>query len=283
MPMSRNPCSRVAAKFSGEPVRIQVVAIGWGKGTASWDDHALPRHTYGSHPDQFADLALPRSGEQPFAVAVLLHGGRWRAEYGLDQMQALAEDLVTRGWAAYNVEYRRVGHGGGYPQTLEDVAAAIDALTELEAPLDLDRVVTIGHSAGGQLALWAAAARKRRPHRVRIAGAVGQAPVSDLEYAVELGGDAIEEFLGGSPADVPAAYRIASPAVQLPFGLPQLLVHGARDELVPARLSQRYAEVARAAGDDVTLVLRERDGHFEHLDPRSAAWEDVVRWLRRFT
>jgi acetyl esterase/lipase len=247
------------------------------------DDHALPRHTYGPHPDQFADLELPAHGEQPFPVAVLLHGGLWRTQYGLDQMTALAADLVTRGWAAYNVEYRRVGSGGGVPATLDDVAAAIDALSEIDAPLDLDRVVTIGHSAGGQLALWAAAARKRRPHRVRLAGAVGQAAVSDLERAAASpGGDAVRELCGGTPEEQPAAYRMASPAVQLPFGVPQLLVHGARDELVPAQLSSDYARVARTSGDDVTLVLRERDGHFEHLDPRSAAWEDVVHWLRRF-
>lgn len=213
---------------------------------------------------------------------MLLHGGLWRAEYGLSQMDELAGDLVTRGWAAYNVEYRRLGSGGGIPATLEDVAAAIDALAELEAPVDLDRVVAIGHSAGGQLALWAAAARKRRAHRVQLAGAVGQAAVSDLERATGQNGGAVEAFCGGTPAEVPAAYRLASPAVQLPFGVPQLLVHGRRDELVPAEFSERYAAVARAGGDDVTLVLRERDGHFEHLDPRSAAWEDVVGWLRRF-
>jgi acetyl esterase/lipase len=283
IPINRNACSRVAAKFSGEPVRIQVVAIGCRKGKRSCDDHALSRHAYGSHPDQFADLALPAHGDQPFAVAVLLHGGLWRAEYGLGQMAGLAEDLVSRGWAAYNVEYRRVGSGGGVPATLDDVAAAIDALDELEAPLDLDRVVAIGHSAGGQLALWAAAARKRRAHRVRLAGAVGQAPLSDLERAAALNGStAVADFCGGSPSQAPGAYRMASPAVHLPFGVPQLLVHGLRDELVPASLSEDYADVARTAGDDVTLVLRERDGHFEHLDPRSAAWEDVVRWLRRF-
>jgi acetyl esterase/lipase len=213
---------------------------------------------------------------------VLLHGGMWRAEYGLGQMTALATDLLAHGWAAYNVEYRRVGNGGGVPATLEDVAAAIDSLAEIEAPLDLDRVVTIGHSAGGQLALWAAAARKRRPHRVSLAGTVGLAAVSDLERAAALDGNAVEDFCGGSPQDVPGAYRIASPAVQLPFGVPQLLVHGLRDELVPAQLSETYAAVARASGDDVTLVLRERGGHFDYLDPRSAAWEDVVHWLRRF-
>jgi len=145
--------------------------------------------------------------------------------------------------------------------------------------------VTIGHSAGGQLALWAAAARKRRPHRVSLAGAVGQAAVSDLERAaqLDLGAGIVEEFCGGSPEQAPAAYRAASPAVQLPFGVPQLLVHGQRDDTVPAAMSAHYADVARAGGDDVTLVLRERDGHFEHIDPRSAAWEAVIDWLRRFS
>jgi acetyl esterase/lipase len=263
-------------------VRIQVVAIACGKGTASWEDPALSRHAYGPHPDQFAELALPARGAQPFPVAVLLHGGGWSAEYGLGQMHALAADLVSRGWAAYNVEYRRVGSGGGVPETLEDVAAAIDALDEIDAPLDLDRVVTIGHSSGGQLALWAAAARKRRPHRVSLAGAVGQAPVSDLERAAGRSSGVVEAFCGGSPAEVPSAYRMASPAVHLPFGVAQLLVHGRADSVVPPELSEHYVRVARESGDDVTLVMRERDGHFEHLDPRSAAWEDVVHWLRRF-
>ncbi len=213
---------------------------------------------------------------------MLLHGGGWSAQYGLRQMDALAADLVSRGWAAYNVEYRRVGSDGGVPATLEDVAAAIDELSELDAPLDVDRVVTIGHSSGGQLALWAAAARKRRPHRVHVAGAVGQAPVSDLERAAGQPAAMVEAFCGGSPEEVPAAYRMASPAVHLPFGVPQLIVHGRADPMVPIALSEHYVRVAQASGDDVTLVARDRDGHFEHLDPRSAAWEDVVHWLRRF-
>jgi len=251
---------------------------------APCEDHALPRHVYGPHPDQFAELWLPAGGAQPYPVAVVLHGGFWRARYRLDLMDALCEDLTLRGWAAYNVEYRRVGAGGGYPETLQDVAAAIDALAEIEAPLDLDRVVSIGHSAGGHLALWAASARNRgRPHRVRIAGAVGQAAVSDLEHAarLELGDGIVKQFCGGTPEEAPAAYRAASPAVQLPFGVAQLLVHGAQDDTVPAEMSVRYAEVARAGGDEVALVIHEHDGHFEHLDPRSAAWASVTRWLER--
>ncbi len=247
------------------------------------DDHRLPRHAYGTHDDQFADLTLPARGDGPFGVAVVIHGGFWRERYRLDLMESLCTDLVSRGWAAYNVEYRRVGNGGGHPETLQDVAAAIDQLADLDAPLDLDRVVTIGHSAGGHLALWAAAARKRRPHKVQLAGAVGQAAVSDLEMGAELnlGDGIVQTFCGGTPEERPDAYRAASPAVQLPFGVPQLLVHGERDDTVPASMSVKYAEVARTAGDDVTLVLREQDGHFEHIDPRSAAWEAVIRWLEQ--
>jgi acetyl esterase/lipase len=246
---------------------------------------ALQRHRYGSHRHQFGDLHLPAGdAPTPLPVAVVLHGGFWRARFGLDLMDAVCADLAARGWAAWNVEYRRLGRrsGGGVPATLDDVAAAIDHLADLGAPLDLERVVTVGHSAGGQLALWAAS---RASARVRLAGAVGQAAVSDLERAAELqlGGGAVEAFCGGQPAARREAYRAASPAARLPLGVPQLLVHGEADDAVPAELSIRYAQAARAGRDEVTLVLRSGDGHFEHLDPDSVAWGAVVAWLERFT
>src|SRR4051812_49671552 len=120
------------------------------------------RHRYGSHFHQFADLVRPSEGTGPFPVAVVLHGGFWREQHSLDLTDDLARDLARRGWAAWNVEYRRVGEvsGGGYPTTLEDVSAVIDALAGLDAPLDRDRVVAIGHSAGGQPPPWA----PPRPH-----------------------------------------------------------------------------------------------------------------------
>src|SRR3954452_15126280 len=154
------------------------------------------RHRYGDHVDQFADLLLPRETDGPLPVAVLLHAGFWREAYSLDLAEDLARDLARRGWAAWNVEYRRVGEvsGGGYPATLEDVAAAIDALAGFDAPLDLDRGVAIGHSAGGHLALWAAG---RADPAVRLAGAVSQAGVSDLREAgrQNLGDGAAFEFM----------------------------------------------------------------------------------------
>jgi acetyl esterase/lipase len=240
------------------------------------------RHRYGPHFHQFADLHLP-GGDGPLPVAVLLHGGFWREQHSLDLDDGLARDLAGRGWAAWNVEYRRVGEvsGGGYPVTLEDVAAAVDFLAGLDAPLDLQRVVAIGHSAGGQLALWAAA---RDDAVVPLAGVVAQAGVTDLRAAERDpdGEEAIAKFIGGYAADVPERYADASPIERLPIGVPQLLVHGTEDVRVPVDMSRRYAEAARAAGDDVELVVRPGEDHFVHLDAGGGAWADVVGWLERF-
>src|SRR3954462_6505061 len=177
------------------------------------------RHRYGDHVHQFADLVLPSETDRPLPVAVLLHPGFWREQYSLDIDDGLARDLARRGWAAWNVEFRRVGEvsDGGYPAPLEDVAAAIDFLQTLDAPLDLERVVTVGQSAGGHLALWAAT---REAPAVPLAGAVSQAGVPDLREADRLGlGDgAAAAFRGGSASDVPENYADASPIERLPLG-----------------------------------------------------------------
>lgn len=226
-------------------------------------------HSYGRHRHQHGELLLPASG--PAApVAVLIHGGFWRARYGRRLMDGLCRDLAAAGWAAWNLEYRRLGvlSGGGYPETLEDVAAGIDALADLDVPIDLGTVVAIGHSAGGHLALWAAA---REESRVPVTHAVGQAAVSDLAEAIRLG------LSGG------AARRIdgpgASPIERLPLSVPQLLVHGARDDIVPVSMSRRYHEAALAARDPADLVVLPEAGHFEHIDPASKAWGAVRAWL----
>ncbi len=244
---------------------------------------------YGPHRQHVMDLELP-PGAGPFPVAFVLHGGFWRARYRRDLMGGLCADLAARGWANVNVEYRRLGRwrggGGGVPWTLEDVGRALDHLADVEAPLDLARVVAVGHSAGGHLALWVAGPRADGgPGRVRLAGAVGQAAVGDLAQAARAGldGRVVERFCGGAPRDAPAAYGLASPAGRLPTGVPLLLVHGEADDVVPASMSRRMAEAARAAGDEVTLVVRPGDGHMEHIDPGSGAWAEVTRWLERFT
>jgi acetyl esterase/lipase len=211
---------------------------------------------------------------------VVLHGGFWRDTYDRSLMEGLCEDLAGAGWAAWNLEYRRLGSGGGWPETFRDVMAGIDHLSTLAGRgLDLGVVVTIGHSAGGHLALWAVAAEELH---VPITGAVAQAGVVDLVEAHRLGlsGRVVEELLGLAPADGPERYARASPAALLPLGVPQLLVHGGRDEIVPAAMSREYARAAARAGDLVDLVVHEELGHFEHLDPGSPAWLSVRDWLR---
>lgn len=201
---------------------------------------------------------------------ILIHGGFWRARYDRSLMAPLARDLAGRGWNVANIEYRGLGNGGGWPATFDDVLAAIDgALAGTGAG-----AVAIGHSAGGQLALWAAAERP-------LAGVVAQAAVSDLHEAHrrDMSRGAVDEFLGGSPDEVPERYAAASPACRLPLHAPQLLVHGDADEDVPVELSRDYAAAATRAGDPVTYVELRGDGHYEHLDPATTAWRTVIDWL----
>ena len=213
---------------------------------------------------------------------MVLHGGFWRARYSRKLMRPLCRDLAGRGWIAWNVEYRRLGRvsGGGWPTTFADVAAAIDHLAEIrtDARLDLGHVVAIGHSAGGHLAVWAAA-RPGLPEgapgtapRVTVTAAVAQAGVVDLVGAsrLGLGGGAAERLTG----ERPEAYELGSPRARLPLGVPQLLVHGTDDDTVPVAMSREYA----AATGEAKLV-EYAGGHYEHLDPESEAWRAVVEWL----
>ncbi len=244
---------------------------------------------YGAHPDQFLEVTLP-DGESPAPVVVVLHGGFWRAAYGVELARPLAADLAAHGWAAVAVEYRRVGSGGGWPATLEDVAAALDALPGLAQRdrLDLADLTVVGHSAGGHLAAWAAG-RGRLPDgapgagpRVRVTAAVLQAGVLDLQRAAEqrLGRGAVQEFLGGEPAAVPERCAVADPVRLLPTGADVLCVHGTGDDVVPPEQSERYAAAATAAGDRVQ-VRAVAGGHREPIDPAGPAWAVVRDWLRQ--
>ena len=232
---------------------------------------------YGEHPSQFCERFLP-AGDGPHPVAVLIHGGFWRQRYGRELQGGIARDLVARGWAAWNIEYRRLGGGGGWPHTFDDVAAAIDALADHGERLDLGRVVAIGHSAGGQLAVWAAA---RPEARVRLTGAVSQAGALDLHELSRLGTSdgVVHQLLAGTPAEVPHRYDAASPARRLPIGVPLLLVHGERDDDVPVHISREFAAAATAAGDACELVVIDDESHYEHLEPNSRCWRAVVEWL----
>ena len=254
------------------------------------------RTAYGSDPQQFGELRLP-AGAGPHPVVLLLHGGYWRARYDLAYFGHAAADLTAHGYATWNLEYRRVGNpGGGWPGMFQDVAAGMDHLRTLATshPLDLDRVVLLGHSAGGQLALWLAARAHispesalytagRTPYAPTPKAAVSLAGVLDLRQASarHLSNNAAHELLGGPPEQFPDRYAAASPAELLPLGVPAILIHGTADSNVPYALSHDYAQAARAAGDAVELVTLPGVGHFEIVDPRAPQWEMVVQAVER--
>jgi acetyl esterase/lipase len=205
-------------------------------------------HAYGTHPDQEGELR--RGGGR---VAVVLHGGFWRATFGKANTAALAVALTQAGLTTWNLEYRRLGTGGGYPATLEDVACGIREL----AP---QAEVVVGHSTGGLLALWAAA-------EGLAPSAVGLAALSDLEWArtTGFGEHAVDEFFGGAPpADV-------DPRARTPLPARALLVHGDSDDRIPSTQSATFAEVA----GECTLLSLEGADHFDVIDPRTSWWPSI--------
>jgi acetyl esterase/lipase len=250
-------------------------------------------YSYGPDRSQRAELHLPR-GPGPHPVIVLIHGGSWQARFSKIVMRALARDLRTRGRAVWNIEYRRVGNGGGWPATFQDVAEAIDHLATLAHPaLDLQRVSVIGHSAGGHLALWAASRENLPPGApgelpasgpvVELRQVIAQAGACDLAggYARKLRGGATAMLMGGSPEELPERYDAGDPMRLLPLSIPALLVHGTRDETVSVELSRNYQRAALAAGCEVELVEipGEAGRHRAHIDPRGAAWAAVASRL----
>jgi len=251
-------------------------------------DHVI---AYGEARQQVAELRLPK-GIGPHPVVIVIHGGCWQALWAMDHVRSLAGALTAEGFATWSLEYRRVGDpGGGWPGTFEDVARGADHLGSVAAGhrLDLRRVVALGHSAGGQLALWLAARhRLSRDSELWIAkplplsGVVSLAGITDLREgaAGKVCGGAIPQLLGGPPADQEGRVAQSSPIELLPLRVPQRLVCGALDQRVPNDQSRRYEAAARKAGDAAMLEIVEGVGHFELVDPRSAAWPAVLRAVR---
>ncbi|MFB3078007.1 MAG: alpha/beta hydrolase family protein [Lysobacterales bacterium] len=242
---------------------------------------------YGPLPDQVGDILVP-DGHSPHPVVVVIHGGFWRERFKRDRIAPLAEDLTSRGWATWNIEYRRVGEsGGGFPETFEDVANAIDYLNDLseEYELDLARTVLLGYSAGGHLAVWAGnrhVLRRGAPGAepaVEPMAVVSLAGVMDLEEAHRLGtgNNATEPFIHET---VPSRYQLTSPTAMLPAKRLSILVHGENDANVPHDQSLRYVEKARETGD-LTPLLAVIPGadHPAMVDPAGEAWKRVAAGL----
>ncbi|GAA4304594.1 alpha/beta hydrolase [Streptomyces venetus] len=255
---------------------------------------------YGDHPDQVIDFYAPREGSGPGGpapVVVVLHGGVWRAPYDRRHISPFAEFVARHGFAVASVEYRRGGDGDGvagrWPDTLDDVAAALDALPafvrELLPQADPRRTVLTGHSAGGQLALWGAARHVlpagspwRTPVPAALRGVVALAPIADFAVADKLDvcGGGVRQFLGGDEY-FSERQPYADPALLLPTGIATTLVQGRSDLDVPQAVAEAYADAAAKAGEVVGLTLLEEVGHFPLIDPAADACAVVVEEIEQ--
>jgi acetyl esterase/lipase len=240
-------------------------------------------HRYGADPAQFGELSLPSDG-RPLGTVVVLHGGFWGDRYDLSLGRPLAADLAGRGYAAWNLEYRRVGNGGGWAATFEDVAAGIDLLATL--PVDATRVAAVGHSAGGHLGVWAAGrsmlpdgAPGARP-AVAVTGVISQGGVLGLADCARdrLGEDAAVKLMGGGPDELPEPYRLADPMTWLPSPANVVCLHSRADQRVPYSYSERYVAAALAVGGRARLVETFGD-HFTLIDPATTDWAVAVAAL----
>jgi acetyl esterase/lipase len=249
------------------------------------------RYYYGNDPSQWGELFLPelRPASTHRGVVVVIHGGYWRSKYGAELGEPLAADLAVHGMAAWNLEYRRAGNGGGWPHTFLDVLAGMDKLQELAVPhaLDLAKVVALGHSAGGHLAVWAGG-RDRLGQLglpaehfeaaapsggVRLTGVVSQSGVLDLVEAetLNLSNGAVANLLGGPSSYVPGRHSYADPMAALPLNIPVYAVHAAEDGDVPLIMSTSYVKASQAGSVPARLVTVP-GGHFALIDPGAEAY-----------
>lgn len=259
------------------------------------------KHYYGKDENQFGELRIP-NGDGPFPVIIIVHGGGWSKHVGLHVLDPVAEILTDNGYATWNIEYRRIGQeGGGWPGTFHDVSNAADYVKTLANtyPIDVDRVFTLGHSAGGHLALWIAG-RHRLPldselattkNPVQIKGVINLAGISDLRTMYTISsiasrriktGNSVFDFMQGSPSDIEDRYNEASPIALLPIGVKQLIIHGSLDTVVPIGLNVKYKETAEKLGDTVKFAQLPEAEHFLLTDTTSEVWQDVLKETLHF-
>jgi acetyl esterase/lipase len=248
------------------------------------------RFSYGTDASQVGELRVP-SGVGPYPVVILIHGGCFRAEFAkFGELGPIGDALKTKGIATWNIEYRRLGQpGSGWPGTYLDIGRGVDYLRSIamQNHLDLTRVIVVGHSAGGHFAMWVAA-RSHLPENspiyvsdpLPVRGVIDLAGVPNIEAYIPFeqhgcGKAVVEQMLGGTPADVPDHYAQASASRMLPLGVPQTLIWGQRDDLVPLALGETYTQTAKRAGDPARLLTLPAVGHFEIATPFSPTWPAV--------
>ncbi len=270
-------------------------------GTGKGDPVTRHRYQYGGDASQWGELFLPElpDGGEHRGVVAVIHGGYWRSQYGAELGEPLAADLAAHGMAAWNLEYRRAGNGGGWPNTFIDVLAGIDKLQDLAAAhaLNLGPVVALGHSAGGHLAAWAAGRGKlaqlglpevdsQVPRRqdatsVHLSGVVSQSGLLNLAEAerLNLSNGAVVNLLGGPSSEYPLRHRYADPMATLPLAVPVMAVHGSDDHTVPLSQSESYVNAGTAAGMAAQLVMVPGD-HYALIDPKTDAYRTCRELVR---
>jgi len=294
--------ARTRALSRRDVLRLSAVPAAWtlstgcrSMGREIFDQPAPPadaRLHYGPDPLQFGDLRLPQGAVGPHPVAIVVHGGFWGARYGLEYTGHMCVALAGAGIATWNIEYRRIGNpGGGWPNTFLDAASGADHVRALakKYSLDLKRVITVGHSAGGHLAVWLAARRRiqpgdplANPDPIQIYASAPIAGIVDLRRAwqLRLSDRAVAELMGGPPAKVAQRYRSGSPIELVPLGIRVRLLHGTEDSVVPIEISNGYQKAANRVGDDARLVVLPGADHFAPVDPRSEHWPTVLKTIQ---
>lgn len=275
-----------AQRSATAPITFQAVAAMTAPPPAA-------RESYGADSSQFGELRLP-TGTGRFPTIVLVHGGCWLAQYDYRYLNAMAQALADSGYAVWTVEFRRVGSpGGGWPNTFLDVGAATDYLRELAKrfPLDTNRVIAVGHSAGGQLALWLPTRRRlavgtplyaKAPMRVRgVLSIDGITDMGAFARAKSVGCNAATpRLMGGMPDSIPERYLQVDPIARLPLGVRSRLLHGYLDQIVTMDQARSFAARASAAGDESQWTLLEASGHFDAVSPLSPVFYHVFDELR---
>lgn len=252
------------------------------------------RLSYGADLLQFGDLRVP-DGDGPFPVLVIIHGGCWLSQYDLSLMDEMAEDLTARGYATWNLEYRRTeDQGGGWPGTFLDVANGLNYIKNLAKgyPIDESKVVVMGHSAGGHLALWLGSQEQlpeenelKIKNLLKITGIISLAGITDLEsYDAPSGcGSNVRKLMGGPISEFPNRYAIASPINLIPLEIPQILITGKDDNIVSVDHIAPYYNQALSVGDPIRLITIPDAGHFEVITPGSVAWPHIVQAVAELT